>query len=96
MLMLSSHGLLCRQRDTFMSLLSCTRFTSQFSLLIMVWRQSRDRQALSVSEGEYGLYGLSPASHFQDVSTFTRSVTSGYCVLCSLGFVFGFSCQKET
>lgn len=64
--------------------------------LIMVWRQSRDRQALSVSEGEHRLCSLSPASLFQDVSTFTHFVTSGYCVLCSLGFVFGFSRQKET
>lgn len=43
-----------------------------------------------------GELGLSPASLFQDVSTFTRSVTSGYCMVCSLGFVFGFSFQKET
>lgn len=59
--MLSSHSLFCRQRQTEGLIhedFSLAPDSPHSSLLIMVWRQSRDRQTLSVSEGVHGLYSL--------------------------------------
>lgn len=94
MLVLSSHGLFCRERDSF----TRTSLLHQIHLAVLSpdnGVETEQRQTSPVSEGKHGLYGLFPASPSQDVSAFTHSVTNGCCVLCSSGFACGFSGRRK-